>query len=521
MQRKSPSKKNSSELDLNILSYLKSTTSKASEIVPQTSRTYNLQSLKIDLNRIKQLIAQNTQTRSSILADATNQDLIHSHASADKISDSDYQLFQGIKDCSDLSLSLDECQDYVQCYRYIASDWTFKQLLSLISNHPNIYVAAQVLAQLRDLVESDISQSSSSDKLAVKRSQLTQCFVSCNLPQLLSNFLQRKDRENDDSVITCLTVLVDLCNYPDSLYEILVACDKLNDQVYQMCKVSSASQVTLVNQYAMEYLNVLLTDSRNTKGFPSHDLVDQLLVSLSKFLKVQLSSITPEGREYVENTILLLSFLVSTSDQCNSQFIADEGIELMLMMVSSEDSRWHTKTGFKILDSACTKTEIASILVEKGILKPVFQSINYRKLPQKSTSLNIYLLDIIGRLFKYLPFDSDDRLRLLNKFMNKNYKNFNKLMKYKKIVDTADDLDETLMVACSALINTIIAWISIDDIVPVEKVMNIFTDSGLTISSNLIEPLHDTYQILLGETGTENDDTEVLKDLYQALSSRY
>ncbi|VEU22355.1 DEKNAAC103335 [Brettanomyces naardenensis] len=493
------------DTEVRILEYLKNSDD-TSDITAEVK--YNLQWIKRKLAKVKDIIAENRETRLTVGEEK-------SRAVAAKVSDSDYRLFQGLKELSELSLCLEECDDYEECFRYLSSDWTFREVLTMISEHPNTDITAQIVSDLRDIIEDD----GDGERITVKHAELGKCFAEVRLPDLLATFLE-KNPEDPDSSAACLTILIGLFDYSAEVYNVLVRSSELNLKIIELATISNANDVTIVNQYAMEYLATLLTNIGTEKlllefcqaGTSSEiDIIDWLLVRLSRFRKMDFHSVSPEGKEYVENAVQLLSFLISTFPLCNRKFLDNEGVELMLILISTE-MKWQVKTGFKILDFGTTNADFASASVKSAILKPLFNHINFKR---AASSLNVFLFGIIEKLFRYLAFDSDERLRLLNKLIDKDYRNLRKIIRFKKRKLEEGDQEEDE-------VNNILAWTAADVLTSPEKIKELFKEEDMNLKSDLEEPLKITIQISRESATEENIEIlEILENLVHALQERY
>ncbi|KAI4205875.1 MAG: hypothetical protein LQ350_000060 [Teloschistes chrysophthalmus] len=170
-------------------------------------------------------------------------------------------------------------------------------------------------------------------------------------------------------------------------------------------------------QYSAEILAILLqSSSLNRTKLIEADGVDILLQLLSSYRKRDPAKSTEE-EEYVENLFDCVTCCVD-EPAGKTKLLEAEGIELCLIML--REGKMSKPRALRLLDHALGGTTGAACceqLVEAAGLKTIF-SILMKKHDNQTTA---HLLGILSSLLRSLPADSPPRIRLLAKFIEKDY----------------------------------------------------------------------------------------------------
>ncbi|KAL8682667.1 MAG: hypothetical protein Q9224_006754, partial [Gallowayella concinna] len=191
-----------------------------------------------------------------------------------------------------------------------------------------------------------------------------------------------------------------------------------------------APVVSQNKQYSAEILGILLqSSSANRLRFVEADGIDILLQLLSPYRKRDPAKGTEE-EEYMEN---LFDSVTCCLDDSNgkTKFLEAEGIELCLIML--REGKMSKPRALRLLDHALGGPDGAACcqkLVEAAGLKAIF-SIFMKKLDNQSTE---HLLGILSSLLRSLPANSAGRIRLLAKFVEKDYEKIGRTMKIRREV---------------------------------------------------------------------------------------
>lgn len=157
------------------------------------------------------------------------------------------------------------------------------------------------------------------------------------------------------------------------------------------------------------------------------DGIDTLLQLLSPYRKRDPAKSTEE-EEYVENIFDCLTCCLDATPG-KSKFVDAEGIELCLIML--RDGKMSRPRSLRLLDHALAGPDgcpCCQKLVEAAGLKPIF-SLLMKKHDHQMTE---HLLGILSSLLRSLPADSAERIRLLAKFVEKDYEKLTRLVQIRR-----------------------------------------------------------------------------------------
>jgi len=161
------------------------------------------------------------------------------------------------------------------------------------------------------------------------------------------------------------------------------------------------------------------------------------LTRLSPYRKRDPTKNVDEEEEFLENLFDCLCTCVQIPEG-KSQFLTLEGVELSLLFLKG-DGKIAKNRALKVLDFAVGGmggNDVAQALVKKGGLKILFGifmkkvltiSISFGSFQPDSETAE-HLLGIFVSLFRHLTADSPERLRVLVKFVEKDYEKINTLL---------------------------------------------------------------------------------------------
>lgn len=184
-------------------------------------------------------------------------------------------------------------------------------------------------------------------------------------------------------------------------------------------------------QYAAEVLQVLLQSSPILRARLAKEVegVDLFLQILAHYRKRDPPKDSPE-EEYVENVFDALTCVLDESAG-KAAIVEAEGVELVLIML--KEGGFSKQRALRALDHAVggsgsavaeAATEVCSKLVNAGGLKTVFSL--FVKKPTPATME--HLLGIFASLLRWLPGESAERIRTLNKFLEKEHEKLGKVL---------------------------------------------------------------------------------------------
>lgn len=340
--------------------------------------------------------------------------------------DSETRLHELVKQISNITLAeLPLYNDFTRlCGEY---------LLQIIS-HPNSDIINQFISVFNDLIDHEYEQDQHS-LLEFLRDQ--------NILEFLFGYLKRlhaedEEEESKDVQITILNIFNELTNYEDeALRTQLVEFDKLteflNDTIRQ--SVTTIDQIAYSHELITDYL-FKIVDWNKLRFVTKHNYaIEIFLVQLSHFATLQ-----PEEGSTQENfieSIISIICMILIVKEGRSKFLQNEGFELLLILIKNGD--WGFKTFVKISNyliesiNDTNNVELSiSIIDSNFFLNNVFKIL---KLNHKDRDEIYQILKILVKLIIFLPFNSDQRIRLINKLINKNFKSLNVILKIESKYD--------------------------------------------------------------------------------------
>ncbi|KAL8722221.1 MAG: hypothetical protein Q9225_001266 [Loekoesia sp. 1 TL-2023] len=220
--------------------------------------------------------------------------------------------------------------------------------------------------------------------------------------------------ENTDIAIDAIEIINELTD------EDMEAEQEQWDLLVDAMRIRKKESVISQNkQYAAEILAILLqSSSSNRTKFIELDGVDILLQLLSPYRKRDPAKGTEE-EEYVENLFDSETCCVDESNG-KTKFLEAEGIELCLIML--REGKMSKPRALRLLDHALGGPDGAACcekLVEAAGLKHDNQATEH-------------LLGILASMLRSLPANSAERIRLLAKFVEKDYEKIDRAMKIRR-----------------------------------------------------------------------------------------
>ncbi|MCJ1240827.1 hypothetical protein MMC14_008831 [Varicellaria rhodocarpa] len=320
-------------------------------------------------------------------------------------------------------------------YQEFAQLGCVSSLVSLLA-HENTDIAIDAIEIISELTDEDVEAEQS------QWDALVDAMLDADLLDLLSQNMTRFNEDlesdrtgvyhvlgwNNPSVVStnmshdCVGVLENLSSRP-------ALADRIGTNVAILQWLVSRAgkkeaKVTQNKQYAIEVLAILLQSSiSNRKQFISFDGIDTFLQLLSAYRKRD----PPKGseeEEWVENIFDCVTCCMD-EEEGKQKLLDAEGIELSLIML--KEGKMSKPRALRLLNHAlggvsggtsCEK------LVDAAGLKVLFTM--FMKKHDNITSE--HLLGIFASMFRLLPGDSASRIRLLGKFVEKDYEKIQKLV---------------------------------------------------------------------------------------------
>ncbi|KAI9807494.1 MAG: hypothetical protein M1825_005434 [Sarcosagium campestre] len=407
-------------------------------------------------------------------------------------------------------------------------------LVSLLS-HENTDIAIDTVEIISELTDEDLSADQPQWDVLVN------AMLDADIMNLLLQNLSRFDEENESDrsgVYHVLSVLENFASKRLIAEKISLETTTLSWLLGRIQVVESS--VSQNKQYAAEVLAILLQSSpANGRKFSELDGVDVLLQILSPYRKRDPIKGTEE-EEFVENVFDCLTCAVDDSHG-KEKFLSGEGVELCLIML--REGKMSKFRALRVLDHASggqSSLEICERVIDNAGLKTLFGLF----MKKKENQVTEHLLGIFSSFLRRLPADSAGRIRMLAKFVEKDYEKLERLVPlrwdYSSKVKAVDDeiaeerkslnatdqedmkdewFSRRLDAGLFALqtIDIILAWLVAEDGGARHKIKQLLKrrDENLDNLKATLKELHET----TNEDGEEANQTkEVLSTLMEFLS---
>ncbi|KAL8731842.1 MAG: hypothetical protein Q9166_003126 [cf. Caloplaca sp. 2 TL-2023] len=295
-------------------------------------------------------------------------------------------------------------------------------LVSLLA-HENTDIAIDAIEIINELTDEDVEAEQQQWDF------LVDAMLEADLLSLLYDNVLRLDEANESDrtglyhVLGVLENLSSRTAVAESLGKDTLFIPWLLKRIQQKEFVVSQNK-----QYSAEILAILLqTASANRTKFIDIDGIDILLQLLSPYRKRDPAKGTEE-EEYVENLFDSITCCVDESNG-KAKFLEAEGIELCLIML--REGKLSKPRALRLLDHALGGPEGAAgcqKLVEAAGLKPIFSTL----LKRHDNQATEHLLGILASMLCSLPGTSAERIRLLAKFVEKDYEKIDRTMKIRR-----------------------------------------------------------------------------------------
>ncbi|RYC64696.1 hypothetical protein CHU98_g1528 [Xylaria longipes] len=320
--------------------------------------------------------------------------------------------------------------------------------LSILSEHPELYPEFARLGSVGSLVgllaheNTDIAIDSveiidelTDEDVAAEEAQydaLVDALLEADLLSLLVSNLERLDETQETDrggVYHALGIVENLCGWTATAERVAEEEGLLKWLLRRIQMKEKGGGVSQNKQYAAEILAILMQNSaRNRRKLASLDTADIMLQLVAPYRKRDPEN-GGEEEEYVENLFEALTCLVDEPEG-KAKFVEAEGVELCLIML--KEGKLSKNASLRLLDHAAGGTsgvEVCGKIVEAGGLKNVFTLFM-----KKSTDHRVaeHLIGIFASMLRLLPADSAERIRLLAKFVEKNYEKIGKLVKLRR-----------------------------------------------------------------------------------------
>jgi beta-catenin-like protein 1 len=430
--------------------------------------------------------------------------------------------------------SLSILSEHPELYEEFARLGCAASLVSLLA-HENTDIAIDAIEVISELIDQDIEAEQA------QWDAFVDAILEADLLDLLYQNLARLDEGSELDRAGVYHIL--------EVFEALASRDTIAESIgkhssvlgWLLSRVSrKESTVSQNKQYAAEVMAVLLqSQETNVRQFIDQDGVEVALQNLSAFRKRDPER-GSEEEEYMEN---LFDSLASATDitEGKEKFVEAEGIELCLIML--KDGKMSRPRALRILDHALGGNSsgfCANRLVEAAGLKQLFSMLMKR---QDGQSME-HILGILSSMLRTLPGDSAARIRLLGKFVEKEYEKIGRIFALRR------DFDARVKVADSKIsqererlsrsdqedlesewlsrrldaglfslqtVDVILAWLVAEDDGARNKIQQLFADrdEGLAV---LKKSLQDQIDGITLDTDVNNTQRDMLSTLSSFLT---
>ena len=302
--------------------------------------------------------------------------------------------------------------EHPELYEDFAKLGCVASLVSLLS-HDNTDIAIDAIEIINELSDEDV------DAEPDQWDALIDAMLEADLLTLLYDNVARMDEDLESDragVYHILGVMENLSSRSSVVLEIGLHTKFVPWLTSRIQKKEAT--VSQNKQYSAEILAILLqSSSENRASFVSQNGVDICLQLLSPYRKRDPAKGTEE-EEYVENIFDCITCCVDDIGG-KEKFIEAEGIELCLIML--REGKMSKPRALRLLDHSLggpSGTICCERLVEAAGLKATF-GLYMKRQASESTE---HLLGIFASLLRSLPAETSQRVRLLSKFEEKNWR---------------------------------------------------------------------------------------------------
>ncbi|OIW29194.1 DUF1716-domain-containing protein [Coniochaeta ligniaria NRRL 30616] len=238
--------------------------------------------------------------------------------------------------------------------------------------------------------------------------------------------LDEGDEADREGVYHALEVVENLCSRAETA-DVVGRNERLLRWLLERAG-RAEKEVSQNKQYAAEILAILLQASgANRRRLAGLDAADVLLQLVAAYRKRDPEK-GGEEEEFMENLFEALTCLVDEPEG-KAKFVEAEGVELCLIML--KEGKMSKRPSLRLLDHAVGGVggaQVCQKVVEEGGLKTLF-TMFMKKHDHQTTE---HLLGIFSWMLRLLPANSAERIRMLAKFMEKDYEKTAKLAKLRR-----------------------------------------------------------------------------------------
>ncbi|KAI1819012.1 Catenin-beta-like protein [Xylaria intraflava] len=291
--------------------------------------------------------------------------------------------------------------------------------------HENTDIAIDAIEIIDELTDEDVAAETA------QYDAMVDALLEADLLSLLVSNLERLDETQEadrDGVYHALGIAENLCGRTATA-ERVAGEDNLLKWLLRRIQAKDRGGVGQNKQYAAEILAILVQNSaKNRRKLASLDAADILLQLVAPYRKRDPEK-GGEEEEYMENLFEALTCIVNEPEG-KAKFVEAEGVELCLIML--KEGKLSKSPSLRLLDHAAgsaSGAEVCQKIVEAGGLKNIFTLFM-----KKSTDHRVaeHLIGIFASMLRLLQAESAERIRLLAKFVEKDYEKTAKLVNLRR-----------------------------------------------------------------------------------------
>lgn len=318
--------------------------------------------------------------------------------------------------------SLSILSEHSDLYPEFAKLGCAASLVSLLS-HENTDIAIDAIEIIDELIDEDVEAEQS------HWDALVDALLEADLLALLRENLTRLDEGNESDragVYHILSILENL----SSRTAIAASIGKGTTFLPWLLSRIKVSETTVSQnqEYSTEILNIFLQASAdNRHQIISLDGVDLFLQLLSPYRKRDPEKGSDE-EEFVENLFDCAACCLDESEG-KAKFVEAEGVELCLIML--REGKMSKERAMNLLDHALGGPDgrpSCEKLVEAAGLKALFSAL-MKNFHQNTTG---HILGVLSSMLRLLPANEAPRIRLLAKFVERDYHALNRLVQIRR-----------------------------------------------------------------------------------------
>lgn len=424
--------------------------------------------------------------------------------------------------------------EHPELYPQLVALGTVGSLVGLLA-HENTDIAIGAVEIIGELTDEDVAATEE------QWDALVDALLEADLVGLLVSNLQRLNEDGDDEadregVYRALGVVENLCSNAGTA-EKMGADEGLVKWLLQRIQ-KKERPITQNKQYAAEILAIMVqTSSANRRKLVATDAVDVMLQLVASYRKLDPEK--GEEMEYMENLFEALTSIVDESEG-KTKFVEAEGTELCLIML--KEGKRSKPAALRLLDHAvggASGAEVCQKLVDAGGLKTIF-TMFMKKSPDTQTTE--HLVGIFSWMLRLLPAESAERVRMLAKFVEKDYEKADKLVKLRRdfaarlrfideqleketgrYEETADIEEERFLRRLDAglftlqTIDVVLAWLIAEDAGAQKRIQTLLADRDETFE-DIKTSLQGRLDAIDDKESQEgNDSVEMLRTLMEFL----